>query len=175
VELLTAVFAVHAYAVLGLTWQALAFFLLATILLVISVVDLKKSVIYDGYTLAAIALAIVFAWQQDLSLPSVLWGVLLSGGFFALLVIGSRERWMGAGDIGLGIVMGIAAGFPGVVIGLVIAFVGGSIVGILLLALRRKTLKTAIPFGPFLAAGIYVSALWGQQIMQWYLDTIGFY
>lgn len=150
-------------------------YLMAVLLLVVAVIDIRHSLIADSYTLALIALAIVFASLQGLSWTSVLTAVALSGGLFGLLVVMSRERWMGAGDIGLAIVMGIAAGFPGVLVGLVVAFVGGSLVGLLLLAIKRKTLKMAIPFGPFLAAGIYVSAIYGQQIMQWYLDTIGFY
>jgi leader peptidase (prepilin peptidase)/N-methyltransferase len=57
--------------------------------------------------------------------------------------------------------VGVAAG---------VAILAGGIGGIVALLLGRGR-KSAIPFGPYLAAGAIVASLWGDRIARWYLDT----
>lgn len=76
---------------------------------------------------------------------------------------------MGTGDILLGILMGILLGMPNVLVGLFFAFVLGSIVGIILISTKKKTLKDAVPFGPFLVAGTFIALFWSDQIINYYL------
>lgn len=66
---------------------------------------------------------------------------------------------MGLGDVKLAAAMGVILGLQGVVTSLFLAFVVGGIVGLILIALRKATPKTRIPFGPFLAAGTAVTLL----------------
>ncbi len=59
---------------------------------------------------------------------------------------------MGFGDVKLALCMGVYLG-PAVVPALFIGFLSGAVVGVILIGGRRGDAKTAIPFGPFLAAG----------------------
>ncbi len=86
-----------------------------------------------------------------------LWPFLLSGAgaflFFFALSYGSKEKWMGAGDAYVALLGGLLAGWPGVIFMIALASMIGSFAGIALIIAKRKTLKSRLPFAPFLAAG----------------------
>jgi leader peptidase (prepilin peptidase)/N-methyltransferase len=177
IELLTALLAVLLYWQLGLSYSSVLLFVILELLVIIAVIDLYHFVIPDIYMFPVIALSLLYALTQNQprALSSIAGGAAMGGGLLAVLSLGSKERWMGSGDIGLGVAMGLLSGFAGTAIGLAVAFFSGSLIGGLLLGLRIKTLKSAIPFGPFLVAATVVSSLWGQQIMGWYLNRIGYF
>lgn len=85
--------------------------------------------------------------------------------FFWLLVKITRGRGMGAGDITLAFFLGLWLGWPLIVVGLWLAFVIGAIFGIVLIILKKKKLKSAIPFGPFMIIGSLVVLLCGDQLL----------
>ncbi len=88
--------------------------------------------------------------------------------FFGVLILITRGRGMGGGDLKLGIFMGFSLGFPNAFLALVLAFLSGSLVGILLLILKIKKFGQTIPFGPFLSLGSLTALIWGEQIINWY-------
>jgi len=73
--------------------------------------------------------------------------------FFFLLSAGSREKWMGLGDAYAAMLAGLLVGWPGIFWALVLAFTLGAIWGIVLILSQRKTMKSQVPFAPFLAIG----------------------
>jgi len=144
-----------------------------SIFVVVFVYDLKHYLILDkvivvGATVAVIAS--IFLGKPDF--PRAILGSLSAGGFFALLVLISRGRWMGGGDVKLGFLIGLIIGWPSVLVALFLAFLSGSIVGILLIAFKKKTLKSAVPFGTFLAVATIVVMLLGDRILDWYLSFV---
>lgn len=94
---------------------------------------------------------------------------LLIGGFFTMLIVITRGRGMGGGDVKLGAFIGLVLGFPNSLIALMLSFFSGAIVSLGLLALRKKHFGQTIPFGPFLVFGSLVALFWGKEIMDWYL------
>ena len=64
---------------------------------------------------------------------------------------------MGGGDIKLAGAMGLLLGLPNVVFAFMSAFIIGALWGVGLIIFRKKTLKYAVPFGPFLAIGAFLS------------------
>ena len=100
-------------------------------------------------------------------------GCIIAGGLFFVVawvsyaVLG--RTGLGGGDIKLAGLIGAALGVGG---GLVAAFVGimlGGVVAAGLLVSGRRRFGEYLPFGPFLAAGGIVAAVWGRPIMEWYL------
>ncbi|MFA5374580.1 MAG: prepilin peptidase [Dehalococcoidia bacterium] len=79
-----------------------------------------------------------------------------------------KAEGIGQGDIYLGILIGIATGFPLVLLALMIGVIIGGVTAIALVALRRKKRKDMIPFGPFLSIGAVAAVIWGPQILHWY-------
>lgn len=91
-----------------------------------------------------------------------------AGIFFFLLWFFSKGRAMGDGDIWLAILIGLVTGYPGIIIALYVAFLTGAIVGVILILGRIKTLKSHIPFGPFLMFGMIVEQWFGTSIYSWW-------
>lgn len=93
--------------------------------------------------------------------------------FFGGLIILTRGRGMGGGDLKLGVFLGLVFGLPNLIAVLFIAFLSGSIVGLVLLLIKRKQFGQTIPFGPFLSLGGLLVIFWGDQIINWYTNFGG--
>ena len=79
---------------------------------------------------------------------------------------------MGVGDIKLAFLMGLVLGFPNILVALFFAFLLGAIIGIGLIISGKKTLKSEVPFGPFLVTGTFIALFWGQEIINWYAKSL---
>jgi len=82
-------------------------------------------------------------------------------GVILLLFPGS----FGGGDIKYASVMGFLLGPAMSVVALEAALVTGAAAGIIYARLAKKSLKTRIPFGPFLSAGYIVALVWGADLV----------
>lgn len=96
-------------------------------------------------------------------------GVII-GLFFAALIIFTKGRGMGGGDLKLGIFIGLVLSFPNALIALMLSFLSGSIAGITLLIIGKRKLGQTIPFGPFLSIGTIATLFWSDKILNWYLN-----
>ncbi|HHY38366.1 MAG TPA: prepilin peptidase, partial [Clostridia bacterium] len=97
------------------------------------------------------------------------------GGFFllggAMFAIATAARGgMGGGDVKLASVMGMYAGITKGVTGLLLAFIGGAVAGLILIIFKKAGAKTAIPFAPFLALGGFLGFIYGDTLFVWYLS-----
>jgi leader peptidase (prepilin peptidase)/N-methyltransferase len=85
-------------------------------------------------------------------------GVILGGIFYLLAAMAPRT--MGRGDAKLGISIGIALSYlswVALLVGTFLAFVLGAVVGLVGVLSRRMTLKSALPFGPCLLLGCWLT------------------
>jgi len=151
---------------------AYAFLLLmASFLIVIFVYDLKHYIIPDSMVFSAIAAALLyqllFFWP-DLYLPFL--SAIGASGFFLAIVLFSRGKWMGLGDVKLAFFMGLLLSWPHIIVALFLSFLIGAIIGLGLISASRKTIKSEIPFGPFLILGTAIAFFWGDMIVEWYLE-----
>lgn len=146
----------------------------ACVLTFLFVYDLKYQEIPDSITLPSLVLLFVgslyFEWH---SLENLLIGLFVGGGFFLVQYIISRGRWIGGGDIRLGLLMGVILGWPGILVALFLAYVVGAGIAIALVLLKKKTMQSQVPFGAFLAPATLVALLWGEGIIRWYVGLIG--
>ncbi len=90
------------------------------------------------------------------------------GLFFLLLILATRGRGMGGGDLKLGIFLGLVFGFPQGLLVLLLSFFFGSIAGVILLLTKKRHFGQTIPFGPFLSLGGLVALFWGERLLDWY-------
>lgn len=97
-------------------------------------------------------------------------GVIL-GAFFLLLIIVTKGKGMGGGDVKLGVFMGIGLGLTNSAIATMLAFLIGAIFSMILIVLRKRSFKSVVPFGPFLVVGSLIALFWGNNIMNWYLTN----
>jgi len=101
-------------------------------------------------------------------------GACLGGLFFLLQYILSKGRWVGGGDIRIGILMGVILGWKLLLLALWIAYVVGAIISVGLLVSKKKTMKSQVPFGVFLTSATFVVMVWGERILSWYLSFLSF-
>lgn len=147
-------------------------------MIVLAVYDIRWYLLPDKVLLPlivpALAMAIGSAIISGSTQPVIgpIMAAFLFGGFFYALAAFSNGKWMGGGDIKLAFVMGLILGVQKTALAMFIAFVSGAVIGLIIVALRKKTNKSRyIPFGPFLIAGTTVAYLYGTPIIQWYLDA----
>ncbi len=130
--------------------------------------DLWYGFILDQVSLPAIV--VFFFWNLLLGAPpeSLLVAAGVGGGFFLAQYMVSGGKWIGGGDIRLGVLMGVLLGWPDILPALFLAYVSGGAVGAVLLASRSRKLGSQIAFGTFLSVATLVVLLWGQGILAWY-------
>jgi len=164
-------------------------FYISSVLIVIFVYDLKHYLIPDEVLLPAIIISFLYRLSENLLIGrwdllktfkieiggyatffNFILAALVAAGFFLVIFLVSRGRGMGFGDVKLAVLMGFLLGLPDVLTALFLAFFFGAIIGIILMIYQKKSLKSEIPFGPFLIAGTFMAMLYGGQIIQWYTN-----
>jgi len=96
-------------------------------------------------------------------------GLIIGFGVFYLLYL-IFPKGIGFGDVKLAGAIGLFLGFRLTILAVLLSFFSGAIVGLLLIALGKKTMKDPIPFGPFLAFGAIFSMFLGEYIIDWYMN-----
>lgn len=148
-------------------WQQLIF---VTILTTVSLVDLHDRIIPNEAVIFGLVAGGIMLFA--LPYPEKSWLEALGGaaaGFAGLLALALLVKGgMGEGDVKLAAVIGLFLGIRWVGMGLVLAFLAGGFLAGLLLLLRLVKRKDHIPFGPWLALGAAVTALYGSEIWTWY-------
>ncbi|MFZ2975681.1 MAG: prepilin peptidase [Candidatus Moraniibacteriota bacterium] len=169
------------------SWLLTAYYLfMASSLITILVYDFLYLEIPGSVLWVSIFLAIAFGLYSDgmtlLSLenntlnlldtriyPGILSATIAFVFFFSLSFF-SREKWMGMGDAYLVILLGLILGWPEILLALFLAFFLGATYGIIMLATKKKKMKSQVPFAPFLVLGTLIALLFYSPIVSWYFS-----
>lgn len=148
--------------------------LISCFLIVIFVYDLKYYIIPNKVIYPAIAIAFLYRLFEFLKsgVYSPFVAAFAAAAFFLVIILISRGKWMGLGDVKLAFFMGLFLGYPNVLVALFLAFFIGAIIGVGLILAGKKTLKSEVPFGPFLIIGTFIALFWGEVLVNWYLNFI---
>jgi leader peptidase (prepilin peptidase)/N-methyltransferase len=151
-----------------LPYAALCFAVFCT-LLAMALIDADTQTIYDGMNIALGALAVLSIWLgPEIPLLDRLIG--LAAASVPLFVISLiKEGAFGLGDVFLMVAAGFLLGWQRVLAALIIGIIIGGVYGSCALAVRKKGRRDHFAFAPCLAAGIFVSLLCGNEIIDWYL------
>jgi len=145
---------------------------LGACLLTIFIADWQYQIIPDSSILAGSLAGFFKIWVDYFYTGmvdfSLLWSALGASLFLGGLVLITKGEGMGLGDIKLGFLMGLILGFPKIVSALFFSFLTGAGLGVILILLGRKKLKSQIAFGPFLIGGLVFSLIWGEAVWQWF-------
>lgn len=112
--------------------------------------------------------ALIFGFRDNIFINHGL-GALVGLVFFGAIVLFTRGRGMGMGDVKLVAALGLLFGWPDVIFIIFFSFIIGSIVALVMMALRKKGMKDLLPFGPFLSLGAFILFFCGFEIMGGYL------
>ncbi|MBI4037897.1 prepilin peptidase [Candidatus Curtissbacteria bacterium] len=146
-------------------------FFIISIAIVVAVVDFKFSLIPTSLVFLASLVALFFNYFA-LPTPLFIDRILAAFGvaiFFWLIVVITRKRGMGEGDIVLGFMMGMILGIKGGTLAVFLGFLVGAVVSLALIFFGKKHFGQTVPFAPFLVLGLLVSMFWGQRIVDVYL------
>ena len=152
-----------------------------TISIALIVYDIRWMLLPDKLTKVVGAFAALYVSLKIISNPlqaanlalGAALGVLCIAGLFYVLFQVSKGKWIGGGDVKLGVALGLLAG--GALQAALLIFLAsllGSIFGIPLLIKSKQKSKTRVPFGPFLISSCVIVVLWGQKILDWYIQTL---
>jgi len=140
-------------------------------LIVIFVYDLKNYLIEEKIVYFSILVCLIFNLIFSISeIKNKILSSFFLGLFFLSIVLVSKEKWMGIGDAKLSALIGIFLGWPKIIPALFFSFFVGSIFGIFLIILKKKSLKSEIPFAPFLVSGTIFSLFFGEKVIDFYLN-----
>lgn len=92
--------------------------------------------------------------------------------FFGGIIFFTKGKGMGMGDLKLAIPLAILLGWPDVLLAFAFSFIIGSVVGVAMMARKKKTLKDMVPFGPFMVLGVYALMFYGEPILRWYFSLV---
>jgi len=162
---------------------ALFYWFFVSILVIVFIYDLKHYLIPDGVVYLGILGAFGLNLIQDFlfnhstiqyfstlfTFKGLISGILASG-FFLAIVLFSRGKWMGLGDVKFAFFMGMLLKLSAVLLGLFLAFFIGAIIGIGIVLFGKKKFKDEIPFGPFLVTGTFFALFFANQIISWYFN-----
>lgn len=177
VEFISGMFAVGVFLKYGMGLETLIYFTFIATLLVITFIDIDHQIIPDVITLPGIPifLAASLALPKITLIESIL-GILTGGGSLFLVAwlyhLLTRKEGMGGGDIKLLAMMGAIVGWKGVLFTIFVASAVGTLAGMLIIIKSGKTMKLAVPFGPFLAIGGIAYILIGPQLIAWYFNLL---
>ncbi len=145
----------------------------ACAMVVLFAIDLEHQLLPNVITLPGIAVGLIASAVLPPGLVEALIGVLLGGG--VLWLIGeayfrySGHEGMGGGDVKMLAMIGAFLGWKLVLVTLVLSSVAGSVIGLLVIAIRKGGMKYALPYGTFLALGALIASLAGESIVNWYV------
>ena len=161
---------------LGLDAALPAFLVFVAALVAITPIDLELRIVpnrivyptlFVSVPLLLLAAAIDGDWAS--AREAAIGGVAAFAMFFVLWYV--SPKGMGYGDVRLSGVIGMFLGWLGlweVALGLFLAFLSASVIGVALMAAGRKGRRDVIPFGPFLALGAVLALLVGDPLLRWY-------
>ena len=148
-----------------------------SLLIAIFFVDLKYQIIPDELQSNLILVTLILFILTKVTvlglIGHIIAAIVVMLPILSLFLI-TKERGMGFGDVKLGVNIGFLLGFKAGLLSLYLAFVIGAIVSIFLLILRRKGLKSKVPFGPFLIIGILIMMFFPAQIYKLIDQIYGF-
>jgi len=137
----------------------------------IKYLEIKDSILLFGSAIVIVLNLFLNSENIFVYLKSVFIAILIGAAFFGLQYILTKGKGIGLGDLRIGIFMGAALGhWSHLLVALAISYFIGALISLLLLAFKKKNLKSQIPLGPFLVIGIFIVFVFGQQIISFYLQ-----
>jgi leader peptidase (prepilin peptidase)/N-methyltransferase len=165
-------------------WDSLADILLSTVyclvlsaLFVLSVIDFRTKTIPFGINIVILIMGLIAVTVQffgygrhiEVIIRHVA-GLLVVSGFLMLVFYATKGRGIGGGDIKLMAAAGLVLGWDRIIL----AFFLGCIIASVIHPIRMKIshLNRELAFGPYLSVGIAIALLFGNQMIDWYLQLL---
>lgn len=154
----------------GITVDSLLYCLLTSALLTLSVIDFRTFEIPSGINIFILILGIVRTALDDQNIISHIIGFFIVSAFIGLIIWATKGRGMGGGDMKLMAACGLFLGWKLILMAFLLGCILGSVIHIC--RMRLTHCDHVLALGPYLSMGIFISMLWGNQIINWYVLQI---
>jgi leader peptidase (prepilin peptidase)/N-methyltransferase len=168
VETTTAFLFLFSYLRFGISFELLTFLIFISLLIPISFIDLKTTLIPDSIAIPGITLGLALSIFRGLALISAVGAALGAILILTIIIVGKavyKQDVMGYGDIRLAAMIGAFVGWAGVLLTIMIGSFLGATYGLIQIKRGKLTMKSQIPFGPYLAIGGIISFLYSEWII----------
>jgi leader peptidase (prepilin peptidase)/N-methyltransferase len=151
----------------GLGIESLLYCLMASALLVLSVIDFRTYEIPFGINLFILALGLVRAATDFANILNYLAGLLAVSMVLAILYYATGGKAIGGGDVKLMAACGLLLGWKLIIL----AFLLGCVLGAVIHVIRMKISGEGrvLAMGPYLSMGVLIASLWGERMLDWYV------
>lgn len=154
----------------GMDLFSLIYCLMTSALLTLSLIDWRTYEIPLGINVFLFILGVAAAVLDRGNLLSHLAGMVCVSGFLGILYLISRGRAIGGGDIKLMFACGLILGWKLIILAFLLGCIIGSVIH--LVRIRVQGEGHVLAMGPYLSAGIFLAALWGNAWISWYISLL---
>lgn len=154
----------------GMNLFSLIYCLMTSALLTLSLIDWRTYEIPPGINAFLFILGVAAAVLDRGNLLSHLAGMVCISGFLGILYLISRGRAIGGGDIKLMFACGLILGWKQIILAFLLGCIIGSVIH--LIRIRVQGEGHVLAMGPYLSAGIFLAALWGNAWISWYISLL---
>lgn len=174
VELINASLYLIIFLKYGYTLEFLKYSVLASLLIVIALIDFNTKFVYRSTVMFGLISGIIFWIGECLITEKIIMNNILGAliGFTFIFLIVITTGGMGEGDIEIATICGLFLGVKGIIITLFLSIIIAGIIAISILLFKLKDKKDAIAFGPYLAIGAIISITFFNHIFQWYVSYL---
>ena len=167
IEAVNGVLYILVFIMNGVTINSVIYCLLASALLALSVIDFRTYEIPIGFNVFILTLGLIHLALDYQNWLLYVIGLVAVSGFLLLIYVITKGRGIGGGDIKLMAACGLLLGWKLIIV----AFIIGCVVGAVVHLLRMKITKEShvLAMGPYLSLGVFIAAMWGSRLLEWYL------
>lgn len=151
----------------GMNAVSVLYCLLTSALITLSVIDFRTYEIPFGINVFILALGLVRLGLDFSNWLTYATGFLVVSGFLYLIYIVTKGRGIGGGDVKLMAACGLLLGWKLIILAFFLGCIFGSVIHVLRMRLSGE--DHVLAMGPYLSAGVFVAAIWGEQLIGWYL------
>jgi leader peptidase (prepilin peptidase)/N-methyltransferase len=152
------------------SFYAVVYCILVSVLLTVSLIDIKYMIIPDVLNVVIVVIGIVVIIYDISFIWDKLIGAAVGLLIFSLLAIFTGA--MGGGDIKLMTAFGLIFGVKGILFITVFSFIIGALVSAFLIGFKVKSMKDKIPFGPFICMAALLYVFYGSEIIESYIRLV---
>lgn len=168
VEAVNGILYVVVFLAVGVNLTSVVYCFLVSALIVLSVIDFRTYEIPFGINIFILMLGLIHIF-----LDIQHWGEYVIGLFaisipLELILLISKGRAIGGGDVKLMAAAGLLLGWQKIILALVLGCILGSVIHIIRMKVSHA--EHVLALGPYLAMGIFLAALWGEQWISIYLQ-----
>ena len=154
----------------GLSIESLLYCLLFSALLALSVIDFRTYEIPVGFNYFILILGLVRLVTDYVNWSNYVIGFLAVSTFLFIIIIVSKGRAMGGGDMKLMATCGLLIGWKLIILAFLLGCILGSIIHII--RMRVSGEDHVLAMGPYLSMGVALAVLFGNQWINWYLLVV---